>query len=61
VVPWTLNDDPIIVIDNDPDLARFVTVSADIAGTVTDKKFDRIEPALLPTLARIDMDAPAML
>ena len=61
VVPWTLNDDPIIVIDNDPDLARFVIVSADIAGTVTDKKFDSIEPALLPTLARIDMDAPAML
>ena len=60
MAPWTLNDDPITVTDNDPDFARFVPVSADITGTVTDNKFDSIEPALLPTLARTDMDAPVL-
>jgi len=43
------------VSDNDPDLARFVIVSADIDGAVMDNELGDAEPTLLLTLAKMEM------
>jgi len=51
-------DEPMIVNESDPDLARFVIVRADIVGTVADIKLADAEPTLMPTLARMEMDRP---
>jgi hypothetical protein len=59
VMPCTLNAEPRMVKDIDPDLARFVVVSDDIAGAVKDNTLTNSEPILLPRLNRMEMDEPA--
>jgi hypothetical protein len=59
VMPCTLNVEPMMVKDKDPDLARFVMVSEKIAGAVMDNTLANSEPILLPRLARIEMDKPS--
>jgi hypothetical protein len=58
VKPCAQYDEPMIVNENDPDLARFVIVKADIVGAVADIKLADAEPTLTPTLVWTVMDKP---